>query len=65
MPGPLASYEGEIVEATWDGYAWVMLARALCALSIFRSAYATKTPSNLKTFISEQFGESKGALMPR
>ena len=40
-----------------------MLAGVLCDLSIFRSAYATNTPSNLKTFISQQFGEGKGALM--
>lgn len=51
------------MEAKWDGHAWVMLAGVLCDLSIFRSAYATKTPSNLKTFISQQFGEGKGALM--
>ena len=60
---PGATYEGEFVEAKWDGHAWVMLAGVLCDLSIFRSAYATKTPSNLKTFISQQFGEGKGALM--
>ena len=60
---PGATYEGEFVDAKWDGHAWVMLAGVLCDLSIFRSAYATKTPSNLKTFISQQFGEGKGALM--
>ncbi|MGY3301808.1 hypothetical protein ACVK1X_001086 [Pseudomonas sp. PvR086] len=54
---PGATYEGEFVDAKWDGHAWVMLAGVLCDLSIFRSAYATKTPSNLKTFISQQFGE--------
>lgn len=47
----------------WDGHAWVMLAGVICDLSIFRSAYATKTLSNLEAFISQQFGEGKGALM--
>lgn len=60
---PGATYEGEFMEAKWDGHSWVMLAGVLCDLSIFRSAYATKTPINLKTFISQQFGEGKGALM--
>ena len=60
---PGATYEGEIVEATWDGHAWVMLAGVICDLSIFRSAYAIKKPSKLKTSVTKYFGEGKGAMM--
>jgi hypothetical protein len=45
---PGATYEGEFVEAKWDGHAWVMLAGVLFDLSYSRSAYATKTPSNFE-----------------
>lgn len=33
---PGATYEGEFVDAKWDGHAWVILAGVLCDLSIFR-----------------------------
>lgn len=45
---PGATYEGEFVEARWDGHAWVMIAGVLCDLSIFRSAYATKRRATSK-----------------
>ncbi|MCY1377447.1 hypothetical protein D9M69_650210 [compost metagenome] len=40
-----------------------MLGDVICDLSIFRSAYATQQPSNLKAFIARHFGAGKGALM--
>jgi hypothetical protein len=60
LPG--ATYEGEFVNATWDGHAWVMIDSVICDLSIFRTAYALEHQSNLKAFMA-QFGEGKGALM--
>lgn len=60
---PGASYEGEIVDAIWDGHAWVMIGEILCDLSIFRSAYATDRPNILKSFVAQHFGEGKGALL--
>lgn len=60
---PGATYDGEVVEATWDGHAWVMVDNVICDLSIFRSAYNTPKPSHLQTFINRHFGEGKGALL--
>lgn len=60
---PGATYDGEVVEATWDGHAWVMLGDMICDLSIFRSAYSSPQPNHLQTFINRHFGEGKGALL--
>lgn len=60
---PGATYEGEVVDAIWDGHAWVMIGDILCDLSIFRSAYATDRPNILKAFVTQYFGEGKGALL--
>lgn len=60
---PGASHEGEVVNAVWDGHAWVMVGGILCDLSLFRSAYATDRPNILKSFVAQQFGEGKGALL--
>lgn len=60
---PAATYDGEVVEATWDGHAWVMVDNVICDLSIFRSAYNTPQPSHLQIFINRHFGEGKGALL--
>lgn len=60
---PMPSYEGEVVNATWDGHCWVEIAGMICDLSVFRSAYAIQGPSLLKGFILENFGIGKGALL--
>ncbi|MGJ7546938.1 hypothetical protein [Pseudomonas alloputida] len=60
---PGATYEGEVVNATWDGHAWVMLGNLVCDLSIFRTAYALPDFSLLKNFMRHHFGEGKGALL--
>ncbi len=60
---PMPRYDGEVIEASWDGHCWVEVAGMICDLSVFRSAYAIQRPSLLKTFVLEQFGTGKGALM--
>lgn len=60
---PGATYDGEVVNATWDGHAWVLIGDVICDLSIFRTAYAIQQPSRLKAFITRHFGAGKGALM--
>jgi hypothetical protein len=60
---PMPRYNGEVIEASWDGHCWVEIGGIICDLSIFRSAYAIQSPSLLKTFILEQFGPGKGAFL--
>lgn len=60
---PGASYDGEVVNATWDGHAWVVIGDLVCDLSIFRTAYALPHPSLLKSFINHHFSDGRGALL--
>ena len=60
---PGASYDGEVLNATWDGHAWVVIGDLVCDLSIFRTAYALPHPSLLKSFINHHFGDGRGALL--
>lgn len=61
LPSP--SYEGEVINANWDGHCWVEIAGMICDISVFRSAYTTQGSSLLKKFVIEQFGTGKGALL--
>lgn len=61
LPSP--SYEGEVINANWDGHCWVEIAGMICDISVFRSAYSTNSPNLLKNFVLEQFGTGKGALL--
>jgi hypothetical protein len=61
LPGP--AHEGEIVDTTWDGHAWVMIGESICDLSIFRTAYDMAQPNRLSDYILKYFGAGKGAFM--
>lgn len=60
---PSATRDDELVDATWDGHAWVMIGDCLCDLSIFRTAYGLVQPNHLSSYILEHFGTGKGAFM--
>ncbi|MBB4818263.1 hypothetical protein HNP29_001639 [Pseudomonas alcaligenes] len=61
LPSP--TQDDEIVNASWDGHAWVMIGDCLCDLSIFRTAYGLSQPNHLSSYILEHFGTGKGAFM--
>lgn len=60
---PRPTHDDEIVDATWDGHAWVMIAESICDLSIFRTAYDMAQPNRLSDYILKYFGAGKGAFM--
>lgn len=61
LPSP--TRDDELVDASWDGHAWVMIGDCLCDLSIFRTAYGLSQPNHLSSYILEHFGTGKGAFM--
>lgn len=61
LPSP--THDDELVNASWDGHAWVMIGDCLCDLSIFRTAYGLQQPNHLSAYILEYFGTGKGAFM--
>ncbi|MGN0923273.1 hypothetical protein [Ectopseudomonas mendocina] len=60
---PRPTHDDEIVDATWDGHAWVMIGESICDLSIFRTAYELAQPNRLSDYILRYFGTGKGAFM--
>lgn len=60
---PHPTHDDEIVDATWDGHAWVMIGESICDLSIFRTAYDMAQPNRLSDYILKYFGAGKGAFM--
>lgn len=60
---PRPTHDDEIVDATWDGHAWVMIGESICDLSIFRTAYELAQPNRLSDYILRYFGAGKGAFM--
>lgn len=60
---PVPTYDGEVIDRVWDGHAWAMVGGYIMDLSLFRSAYAIDHPSRLKSFILDNFGTGRGALI--
>jgi hypothetical protein len=49
----------------WDGHVWVMIGQYIADISIFRTAYSTKSPPLLANHINSTFGSGRGLYLDR
>ena len=47
----------------WDGHCWLALGNQIGEISLFRTAYSSKSPPLLRATILRQFGEGCGVLL--
>src|ERR1700738_1077453 len=53
----------EASDLSWDSHCWLEIDSWILDVSIFRTAYSSKSPPLLKTFVLQEFGRNRGVLI--
>jgi len=53
----------EIPRLDWDGHVWVVFGGVIGEISLFRTAYASSSPSWLRKRVFDSFGRNRGILL--
>ncbi|MBN2530812.1 MAG: hypothetical protein JXR76_30775 [Deltaproteobacteria bacterium] len=53
----------DITDPSWNGHCWVVFGKFIGDISLFRTAYSSRSPRRLQVWIQNMFGPGKGLFI--